>query len=106
LSGSSIWLGNAGVFAPRRTADGAPAPVMPGPHGAPREASGSSIAGETFLTPRGTLALRGPMVTPAAYAPPPPLGDSLVAEPPRDFVDTDYAARIARSTGAICITAP
>jgi hypothetical protein len=47
------------------------------------------------------------MVTPAAYAPPRPASDSLVAaEPPRDFVDTEYAARIDRSTGAICITAP
>ena len=46
------------------------------------------------------------MVTPAAYAPPAPPGDSLVAQPPRDFVDTDYAARLDRSTGAICITAP
>ena len=31
---------------------------------------------------------------------------SLVAQPPRDYVDTDYAARLDRSTGAICITAP
>jgi hypothetical protein len=104
---TDIYLfGEAGLFGARRTADGVPAPVMPGPHGAPREASGSSIAGEIFLTPRGTLALRGPMVTPAAYAPPPPLDDAVVAEPARDFVDTGYAARIDRSTGAICITAP
>ena len=99
-------FGDVGLFGSRRSADGTPAPVMPGPHGAPREASGSSIAGEIFLTPKGTLGLRGPMVTPAAYAPPAPLGDTLVAEPPRDFVDTGYAARIDRSTGAICITAP
>jgi hypothetical protein len=46
------------------------------------------------------------MVTPAAYAPPPPARDSLVAQPPRDYVDTDYAARLDRSTGAMCITAP
>ena len=26
--------------------------------------------------------------------------------PPRDYVDTDYAARLDRTTGAICITAP
>jgi hypothetical protein len=45
------------------------------------------------------------MVSAAPYAPPPP-GDSLVTQPPRDYVDTDYAARIDRSTGAICITAP
>jgi len=104
---TDIYLfGEAGLFGARRAENGASALVMPGPRGAPREAPGSSIAGEIFLTPRGTLALRGPMVTPAAYAPPPPPSDSLVAQPPRDFVDTDYAARLDRSTGAICITAP
>jgi AMP-binding enzyme len=105
---TDVYLfGEAGLFGARRTADdGAPALILPGPHGAPREVPGSSIAGEILLTPRGTLALRGPMATPAAYAPAPPASDSLVAQPPRDYVDTDYAARLDRSTGAICITAP
>jgi hypothetical protein len=104
---TDVYLfGEAGLFGARRTADGAPAPILPGPHGAPRDVPGSSIAGEIFLTPKGTLALRGPMVTPAAYAPPSPPSDSLLAQPPRDFVDTDYAARLDRSSGAICITAP
>jgi hypothetical protein len=104
---TDVYLfGEAGLFGARRTADGAPAPILPGALGPPGEASGSSISGEIFLTAKGTLALRGPMVTPAAYAPAPPPSDSLVAQPPRDFVDTDYAARIDRSSGAICITAP
>ncbi len=104
---TDVYLfGEAGLFGARRLPDGAPAPILPGLHGAPREVPGSSIAGEIFLTPRGTLALRGPMIAVQAYAPPPPPGDSLVAQPPRDFVDTDYAARLDRSTGAICITAP
>jgi hypothetical protein len=104
---TDVYLfGEAGLFGARRREGGAPAAIMPGPQGAPREAPGSSIAGEIFLTPKGTLGLRGPMVTPASYAPPRPPSDSLVAEPPRDFVDTDYAARIDRSSGAICITAP
>lgn len=105
---TDVYLfGEAGLFSARRTADGAPAAILPGQHGAPRDVAGSSIAGEIFLTPTGTLALRGPMVTPAAYAPPPPVSDSLVTQPPpRDFVDTEYAARLDRSTGAICITAP
>ncbi len=105
---TDVYLfGEAGLFGARRTAaDGAPAAVRPGPHSAPRDIPGSSISGEIFLTPRGTLALRGPMVSVAPYAPPPPPSDSLIAHPPRDFVDTDYAARIDRSTGAICITAP
>jgi hypothetical protein len=104
---TDVYLfGEAGLFSARRAADGAPAPILPGPHGAPRDVPGSSVAGEILLTPRGTLALRGPMVTPAAYAPPPPPTDSLMAQPPRDFVDTEFAARVDRSTGAICITAP
>ena len=103
---TDVYLfGEAGLFSARRAADGAPAPILPGPHGAPRDVPGSSIAGEIFLTPGGTLALRGPMVAPAAYAPAPPPSGSLVAQP-RDYVDTDYAARLDRSTGAICITAP
>jgi acyl-CoA synthetase (AMP-forming)/AMP-acid ligase II len=104
---TDVYLfGEAGLFGACRTADGAPAPIVPGPHGAPRDVPGTSIAGETLLTPRGTLALRGPMVAVAAYAPAPPASDSLVAQPPRDYVDTDYAARFDRSTGAICITSP
>ena len=100
-------FGEAGLFGARRTAsDGAPAPIKPGPHGAPRELPGASIAGEILLTPKGTLGLRGPMVAIAAYAPPQPTRDSLVAQPPRDFVDTEYAARLDRVTGTIAITAP
>lgn len=104
---TDIYLfGEAGLFGARRAADGAPAPILPGPHGAPRDIRGSSIAGETLITPRGTLGLRGPMVAVAAYAPPAPTSDSLMAPPPRDYVDTDYAARLDRSTGTVCITAP
>jgi hypothetical protein len=104
---TDVYLfGEAGLLGARRGSDGQPVPILPGPHGAPREAKGSSIAGEVFLTPRGSLALRGPMVAVAAYAPASPSGDSLMAPPPRDFVDTDYAARLDRSTGAIYITAP
>ena len=105
---TDVYLfGEAGMIGARRTAaDGAPAAIRPGPHSAPREVPGSSISGEIFLTPRGTLALRGPMVSAAPYAPPPPPSDSLIAQPQRDYVDTDYAARIDRSSGAICITAP
>jgi AMP-binding enzyme len=104
---TDVYLfGEAGLFGARRAADGTPTPILPGPHGAPRDVQGSSIAGEIMLTPRATLALRGPMVAVSAYAPPAPPSDSLAAPPPRDYVDTDYAARLDRSTGAICITAP
>ncbi len=104
---TDVYLfGEAGLFGARRAADGAPAPIMPGPHGAPRSAAGATIAGETLITPKGTLGLRGPMVSAVAYAPPAPSKDAFEAAPPRDYVDTDYAARLDRSTGAICITAP
>jgi hypothetical protein len=105
---TDVYLfGEAGLFGARRIAeDGAPALIKPGPHGAPRDLPGASIAGEVLLTSRGTLGLRGPMVPVAAYAPPPPPSDSMIAPPPRDYVDTDYAARLDRVTGAINITAP
>jgi len=105
---TDVYLfGEAGMFGARRTSDdGTAALVKAGPHGAPRAVSGSSIAGDILLTPKGTLGLRGPMVVVAAYAPPPPPSDSLVAAPPRDYVDTEYTARIDRDTGAISITAP
>jgi hypothetical protein len=105
---TDVYLfGEAGLFGARRIAeDGSPALIKQGPHGAPREMPGSSISGEILLTPRGTLGLRGPMVPVAAYAPPPPPSDSLIAAPPRDYVDTDYAARLDRTTRAINITAP
>ena len=104
---TDVYLfGEVGLFGASRAADGAPAPIMPGPHGAPRDVPGTSVAGETLLTPRGTLALRGPMVTVAAYASAPPPSDSLLPPPPRDYVDTGYSARLDRSTGAICITSP
>jgi len=100
-------FGEAGLFGARRTSDdGLPALVKPGLHGAPRELPGSSIAGEILLTPKGTLGLRGPMVAVAAYAPPAPSGDSLIPQAPRDFVDTEYAARLDRATGAIAVTSP
>jgi hypothetical protein len=99
-------FGEAGLFAARRADDGAPALIRPGLQGVPREMPGSSISGEILLTPKGTLGLRGPMVAVAAYAPPPPPSDSLMPQPPRDYVDTDYAARLDRTTGAITITAP
>jgi hypothetical protein len=104
---TDIYLfGEAGLFGARRGEDGVPVPVMPGPHGARREQPGSPVAGEILLTPKGTLGLRGPMVPIAAYAPPQPVGDTLTAQPPRDHVDTGYAARLDRQSGAICITAP
>ncbi len=99
-------FGEAGLFGARRAADGVPAVIMPGAHGAPRAIASSSIAGETLITPKGTLGLRGPMVPAVAYAATSESGNSLVAGKAIDYVDTGFAARLDRSTGAICITAP
>jgi hypothetical protein len=104
---TDVYLfGEAGLFGARRADDGAPVAILPGPYTAPRDAADASITGETLLTPKGTLALRGPMIPVTAYAPSAPSGNSLIAQPPLDYVDTGYAARLDRTTGALCITAP
>jgi hypothetical protein len=118
LASSSAWpgervvltdvylFGEAGLFGARRGNDGMPVLIQPGPQAAPRDVDDASITGEILLTPKGTLALRGPMIPVAAYAPAVPSGNSLIAQPPLDHVDTGYAARLDRTTGALCITAP
>lgn len=102
---TDVYLfGEIGLFGARRAEDGLPAVLQPGPFGAPRDLPGATIAGDTIVTPRGTLGLRGPMVPIAAYR---PAADSPAARSaPADHVDTGYAARRDRATGALCITAP
>ncbi len=101
---TDIYLfGEAGLLGVRRSEDGSPALLKPGAQG---PLPGSSIAGEVLLTPKGTLGLRGPMISVAAYAPPPPPSDSLIPQAPIDYVDTGYGTRLDRQTGAISITAP
>ena len=104
---TDVYLfGEAGLFAACRTDDGAPNPILPGPQCAPRDAEDASITGEILMTSKGTLALRGPMIPVAAYAPSALSGNSLIAQPPLDHIDTGYAARLDRATGALSITAP
>ena len=98
-------FGEAGLFGALRDVEGVPALVMPGSFTAPRNHAGGSPAGEILITPRGTLGMRGPMVTISPYAPV-PRHESLPLPPPADHVDTGYAARLDRATGAVCITAP
>lgn len=102
---TDVYLfGEIGLFAARRLADGSPAPIAPGPFGAPRAAASSKSIGEIILTPKATLALRGAMVPIAAYRA--PSGESLVETSQPDYVDTGYAAHLDRTTGAVSITAP
>jgi acyl-CoA synthetase (AMP-forming)/AMP-acid ligase II len=104
---TDVYLfGEAGLFGARRADDGSPAPVMPGPYRAPPEVPALSTAGEVILTPKGTLGLRGPMVPVAAYAISDRSPDAFASLSQPDYVDTGYAARVDRTTGAIIITAP
>jgi hypothetical protein len=104
---TDVYLfGEAGLFGARRTDDGSPAPVMPGPYRSPPEVPALSTAGEVILTPKGTLGLRGPMVPVAAYATSDRSSDAFASLSQPDYVDTGYAARVDRTTGAIIITAP
>ena len=98
-------FGEAGLFAVPREADGAAAPVLPG---SPlrRGQNSSAAAGEAFVTKEGTLALRGAMIPVAAYAPQRRPRETFAPQAVPDHVDTGYAARLDRRTGAICITAP
>ncbi len=105
---TDVYLfGEAGLFGVRRLESGVPMPILPGPHGAPRHVADSTIVGETLLTAKGMLALRGPMVALEAYA---LQGSSsaaaLVEQAPTDYVNTGYFARLDQATGGIMITAP
>jgi hypothetical protein len=103
---TDVYLfGEAGLFGARRLSeDGTPAPIMPGTYGAPRRDEQSPIAGEIVLTQAGTLGLRGSMVPLPAYVA--AAADELRAPaPPPSYVDTGYAARLDRTSGAVCITA-
>jgi hypothetical protein len=97
-------FGEAGLFAVPRDDEGAAAAVLPG---SPlRRGNGSAAAGEAFITKAGTLGLRGAMIPVAAYAAPRRPREGLAPQAASDHVDTGYAARLDRRTGAICITAP
>jgi hypothetical protein len=89
-------FGEAGLFGATRGKDGAPAEIKAGVYGAPRSLSTSAAVGETLLTARRTLALRGAMVVPTAYD----------RDGKSDAVDTHYTARIDPASGALRITAP
>ncbi len=101
---TDVYLfGEAGLFAARRLLDGTAAPVAEGPYSTSGTAASRPV-GEIVLTPHGTLALRGAMTAPAAYNSA-PTGDTSLT-PSADYVDTGYAARRDKTSGAIHITAP
>jgi acyl-CoA synthetase (AMP-forming)/AMP-acid ligase II len=86
---TDVYLfGEAGLLAACRAEDGGPVPILPGPQRAPRNAEDASITGEILLTPKATLALRGPMIPVAAYAASALSSGSAAAQPPLDHIDT------------------
>lgn len=99
LSLTDVYLfGEAGLVGARR-AGVAPLPLTIGAYRTPRRNPTGSMAGELLLTPRGSLALRGPAVPVAAYA------STTSGELPLDCVDTGYAARVDQGTGTLQIAA-
>jgi hypothetical protein len=103
---TDVYLfGEIGLFAARRSDDGAPAAILPGPFTAPRATPGAPTIGELVVTPNATLALRSAMVPQAAYRAS-SSDDPLVDLTAPDHVDTGYAARVDRASGTLALTAP
>ena len=104
---TDVYLfGETGLFAVRRDPDGGPQLLKPGPQGTQQHSSSPSIACEVVLTPRGTVALRGPMVPVSAYAPSRGFRETLAAETRHDYVDTGYAARIEPDSTLSILASP
>lgn len=82
-------FGEVGLVSSQRGGDGAHCPLAP-------QAADDAANGEAFLTPQGTLAMRGAMVPVAAYA----------TDPEQDHVDTGYGAKKHPDTGGLVITSP
>lgn len=95
---TDVYLfGEAGLFAAQRLQSGETAPIAESLYKSAR----SPV--EIHLTPHGTLALRGAMTVPAAYR---MSGADDALNLAADYVDTGYAARRDRTSGAIYINAP
>ena len=98
-------LGEAGLLAGRRGADGRPVPIPLGPVTAPRDSSGGVIVGEVVATAARTVGLRGPMVPRHAF--PPGIERSGLPHFEIDrtgLVDTGYACRLDEGGKSLTIT--
>ena len=102
---TDIYLfGETGLLSLQRDDSGAPQTIMPGMFSTPRSSGSSTSACELLISPKGTLGLRGPMIPLLAYTA--SIDNRYRPEETADFVDTGYAVRLDRASGAICITAP
>lgn len=100
-------FGETGLIAARRDAEGWPAAIPLGAASAPRGADDGMLAAEIARSAAGTLALRGPMTPRFCFPPGAEQGAPPFLKIDDDFfVDTGYACRIDRDTGAMIVTAP
>ena len=100
-------FGETGLIAARRGDNGKPAMIAAGAVSVPRGAPGAFLVAEIARTEGGSIALRGPMVPCFAFPPGAELmGTCYFKVGEEDFVDTGYACRVDRDTGAITVTTP
>jgi len=100
-------LGETGLFASMRGADGKHVGIKPGTPQRPAAAKGAPILIEAARTLAGTLAVRGPMVPLQAF--PGATGSEATARQAGDaygFVDTGYPCRFAPGSGTLVVTGP
>ncbi len=100
-------LGETGLFASLRGADGKHIGIKPGTPQRPPDAKGAPILIEAARTLAGTLAVRGPMVPLQAF--PGATGSEATARQAGDaygFVDTGYPCRFAPGSGTLVVTGP
>jgi non-ribosomal peptide synthetase component E (peptide arylation enzyme) len=100
-------FGETGLIAARRAGDGKPAAIPFGTIAAPRGPEGGLAVAETKASPKGTVAIRGPMVPRYPF----PAGVERTTVPhfkvaADGFVDTGYACQPVPLNGAMVVTAP
>ncbi len=100
-------FGETGLIAARRGPGGRPAAIPFGPMAAPRGGNGAMVVGEITPTPKGTVAMRGPMVPRCTFpqgAERTRLAHFKVA--PNGFADTGYSCRLEGDHAVMLLTGP
>jgi hypothetical protein len=100
-------FGELAVVAARRDAGGMPAPIPFGAIAVPRGSPGAVVVAEVTATPRGTVALRGPMAPHHAFPP----GAERGSEPHLvigrgGLIDSGYLCRVDPGARTIAVTGP
>jgi acyl-CoA synthetase (AMP-forming)/AMP-acid ligase II len=99
-----LAFGETAVLASRREDDGWATTLSVGKVTAPRGAAGAVLVAELGRTGAGTLAMRGPMVPQQPF----PAGEGApqLKVSLGGLVDTGYACRLDRDSGALTVTGP